>query len=1523
MRKFLLASLLLFGVAMNVSLAFASADDNIELDKYYRGSSGSLTRYADLLRTSVGFLDTTYVGYTPGQKSANNYWSVRASTPDVGTVHRPPAAGCMWTFDPAGEATANGYINGDSLQGWWLIHGNYRSLGYRRQQGDLVTASANTDQGNISSMWPQQGRNFGIIGAWHADHGDGSAGGGVANSVAWAPLGGQKSAWCGLRIHNDNQYVDPVTLNSINADVQGFNLGVGVPPVWHNFPGYANQWDQLLYKDIDGAGHNGNLTVSFKYVAKLSTVGDGTIRVGWFDKDPLGRVSPDGIANCNTNSLIGGVNYISGTTTAGLQPVDSFMVYVGAPVGKTDFLPYNNPYYGAADPCTRATARLPIYDTLRRWFGEVLEVSTRPRPLYKELLSMSDSTAAPFANATYTIPADSLAPWLAAGGGKVRLVFRVKTNGISSDESSTFDSHTKGAAIVDDVTYDWSDNGVGIDSPAGWGTFELANAVDNRQSASTAWKSTAKPPFQTAHLEVLGNAGVDNDDLCGTDPHQVGRTCSMVDNVITFGVHQAGEHIGFVTPATADHDYRCDVWSPTIQLRGPYNQTSPGHGVAAVYNNMGVRAPGGPGDADVGSTGEYWMDYEVFAKNANSTACGPAGGILYGWLVQSYPSTDLRGNVEWGDPLISVANIQCDPICFRSIPGLTGQEGGMFSTSLMVWDDNISENANYPDSIRIGWWMTSQSYRVGVLTPNPIGGLYLDNISMAIIDAGGSPLSALIWDFWQDAFPFDDNVNPGYNAEFDTTSIKIRTGVNNANGAVHQRYSTPADSMLVTATGQPPQRVDLIFRILPGPGNYVKLGDATSGLARIPQGGNPATGAGRTPIDGTIANSANFWESFKNKPGPFASSQTQHQPLVAGFWDPNAWNSARCDTAGGAVFPIQARGIGQPSDPAQFFASTIHESEMGIAPNDPNLSVADPYAVTNLRSGIGLSRNKCFLTAPNAASNDIDCVTVPAWVTGVGTGYNGVQTTTEFTKIIPDGLLAPGAHVEYFYRLAENGSTAFAGMMPDTTVVYPQLPERNNDSHRWQEFSALPDRWKTANYIHPVLGTITAGPACLLVVDSQDANTGDEGPWVGVADTIGSTKQDKWGAHNGWHAKGNGANVNVPANNITNDGVTTGFIARHGGHPGTTWDMYQIKAAESGAPAGSFGQRYSYDDGAGVNPQLYNREAAIGPSDKQIQFFYKSILWLTGGLSGQLLGPYPERTAKDTDFIQRWLTSGSTVTPERWWISMGSGFVENNELAATVSPGALTPEDLMHNYFGCKLNNAGYRNVGSTASLVALRPRRSRLLYDAFSPNKAWSVANLCTHTNDVIGNVGTMPEAEEVAWYGDDSTHCAVFYKAFDSNRPWIALTNGFIIGELYNKGGVDSKGRSAFFLEVLTKLFAGQNACKPAGSPIVGLDVPNLDNGNVLADFVNLRNNPLQLGMARIHFGLAKDDQVEIKVFDVGGRLIRTLADRGFKAGEHDLVWDGTDNGGRPVARGVYFTQVRYRNSAFSDAKKLTVLK
>lgn len=57
-----------------------------------------------------------------------------------------------------------------------------------------------------------------------------------------------------------------------------------------------------------------------------------------------------------------------------------------------------------------------------------------------------------------------------------------------------------------------------------------------------------------------------------------------------------------------------------------------------------------------------------------------------------------------------------------------------------------------------------------------------------------------------------------------------------------------------------------------------------------------------------------------------------------------------------------------------------------------------------------------------------------------------------------------------------------------------------------------------------------------------------------------------------------------------------------------------------------------------------------------------------------------------------------------------------------------------------------------------------------------------------------------------------------------------------------------------------------------------------------------------AHIRFTLSAPGTPRIAIFDVRGRRVRTLGAPRFAAGTHELVWDGTDMNGAPVAPGVY---------------------
>ena len=64
----------------------------------------------------------------------------------------------------------------------------------------------------------------------------------------------------------------------------------------------------------------------------------------------------------------------------------------------------------------------------------------------------------------------------------------------------------------------------------------------------------------------------------------------------------------------------------------------------------------------------------------------------------------------------------------------------------------------------------------------------------------------------------------------------------------------------------------------------------------------------------------------------------------------------------------------------------------------------------------------------------------------------------------------------------------------------------------------------------------------------------------------------------------------------------------------------------------------------------------------------------------------------------------------------------------------------------------------------------------------------------------------------------------------------------------------------------------------------------------------NPFTRNM-KITYQLATGGQVNLKVYDVSGRLVCSLADAIYDPGYYTVVWDGEDDVGRKVAAGVYF--------------------
>jgi hypothetical protein len=74
-------------------------------------------------------------------------------------------------------------------------------------------------------------------------------------------------------------------------------------------------------------------------------------------------------------------------------------------------------------------------------------------------------------------------------------------------------------------------------------------------------------------------------------------------------------------------------------------------------------------------------------------------------------------------------------------------------------------------------------------------------------------------------------------------------------------------------------------------------------------------------------------------------------------------------------------------------------------------------------------------------------------------------------------------------------------------------------------------------------------------------------------------------------------------------------------------------------------------------------------------------------------------------------------------------------------------------------------------------------------------------------------------------------------------------------------------------------------------------------------------------IHFHLNENQRIRLLIFDLTGKLVRTLAEGEFPAGEQTISWDGRDQRGQWVSSGVYFYELLTDKKV--ERRKMTLIR
>jgi hypothetical protein len=74
-------------------------------------------------------------------------------------------------------------------------------------------------------------------------------------------------------------------------------------------------------------------------------------------------------------------------------------------------------------------------------------------------------------------------------------------------------------------------------------------------------------------------------------------------------------------------------------------------------------------------------------------------------------------------------------------------------------------------------------------------------------------------------------------------------------------------------------------------------------------------------------------------------------------------------------------------------------------------------------------------------------------------------------------------------------------------------------------------------------------------------------------------------------------------------------------------------------------------------------------------------------------------------------------------------------------------------------------------------------------------------------------------------------------------------------------------------------------------------------------------------IRFSTRENGHVRLTVYNLKGQLVRNLVDNDLEAGNHRVIWNGRDNGGRAVSSGIYL--YRMETPGYSNTMKMMLMK
>jgi len=102
----------------------------------------------------------------------------------------------------------------------------------------------------------------------------------------------------------------------------------------------------------------------------------------------------------------------------------------------------------------------------------------------------------------------------------------------------------------------------------------------------------------------------------------------------------------------------------------------------------------------------------------------------------------------------------------------------------------------------------------------------------------------------------------------------------------------------------------------------------------------------------------------------------------------------------------------------------------------------------------------------------------------------------------------------------------------------------------------------------------------------------------------------------------------------------------------------------------------------------------------------------------------------------------------------------------------------------------------------------------------------------------------------------------------------------------------------------------------------VMGIDGSMIPVEFALLQNYPNPFNpITTLRYDIPENSRVNITIYDMLGRQVKTLINQTQDAGYRSIIWDATNDYGKPVSAGLYLYQIQA--GEYMQTKKMVLLK